>query len=503
MAEAAPQDATGGATLFPFENTYARLPERFFTKLDPTPVQAPKLLLLNEELARELGLDPAFLRSEEGAAVLGGNRIPQGAEPLAMAYAGHQFGGWVPQLGDGRAILLGEVVDRTGVRRDIQLKGSGPTPYSRMGDGRAALGPVLREYIVSEAMAAFGIPTTRSLAVVTTGEAVFRERALPGGILTRIARSHIRVGTFQFFAARRDTEALKLLADHVIDRHYPELRGAENPYSALLDAVAGRQAELIAAWMSVGFIHGVMNTDNMSVAGDTIDYGPCAFMDTYHPGTVYSSIDHGGRYAYGNQPGIAHWNLACLAQCLLPLIDESEEKALAVAQEIINTFPDRYRAAHTTRFAAKLGLEAVQDGDVEVIDGLLTAMEEGKADFTLTFRRLSDLTRAGGEDGPVRALFEEPAAFDAWSATWRARLASESRDDAARQAAMRAVNPAYIPRNHQVEAALDAAVEEGNVEPLHDLRAVLQTPFAVQPGMERYEQPPLPEEEVKATFCGT
>jgi uncharacterized protein YdiU (UPF0061 family) len=503
MAEAAPQDATGGATLFPFENTYARLPERFFTKLDPTPVQAPKLLLLNEELARELGLDPAFLRSEEGAAVLGGNRIPQGAEPLAMAYAGHQFGGWVPQLGDGRAILLGEVVDRTGVRRDIQLKGSGPTPYSRMGDGRAALGPVLREYIVSEAMAAFGIPTTRSLAVVTTGEAVFRERALPGGILTRIARSHIRVGTFQFFAARRDTEALRLLADHVIDRHYPELRGAENPYSALLDAVAGRQAELIAAWMSVGFIHGVMNTDNMSVAGDTIDYGPCAFMDTYHPGTVYSSIDHGGRYAYGNQPGIAHWNLACLAQCLLPLIDESEEKALAVAQEIINTFPDRYRAAHTTRFAAKLGLETVRDGDVEVIDGLLTAMEEGKADFTLTFRRLSDLTRAGGEDAAVRALFEDPAAFDAWAATWRARLAKESRDDAARQAAMRAVNPAYIPRNHQVEAALDAAVEEGNVEPLHDLRAVLQTPFAAQPGMERYEQQPRPEEEVKATFCGT
>ena len=503
MAEAASQDATGGATLFPFQNTYARLPERFFTKLAPTPVQAPELLLLNEELARDLGLDPAFLHSTEGAQVLGGNRIPEGAEPLAMAYAGHQFGGWVPQLGDGRAILLGEVVDRNGVRRDIQLKGSGPTPYSRMGDGRAALGPVLREYIVSEAMAAFGIPTTRSLAVVTTGEAVFREQALPGGILTRIARSHIRVGTFQFFAARRDTEALRLLADHVIDRHYPELRDAENPYSALLDAVTGRQAELIAAWMSVGFVHGVMNTDNMSVAGDTIDYGPCAFMDTYHPGTVYSSIDHGGRYAYGNQPGIAHWNLACLAQCLLPLIDESEEKALAIAQEIINTFPDRYRAAHTRRFAAKLGLDQVREGDADLIDGLLTAMEEGKADFTLTFRRLSELDREGAADAEVRALFEDPAAFDAWAVTWRARLAQENRDETARQAAMRSVNPAYIPRNHQVEAALSAAVADGNLEPLHDLRAVLQTPFETQPGMARYEQPPEPGQEITATFCGT
>lgn len=503
MAEAAPQRATGDQAQFPFQNTYARLPVRFFTKLDPTPVQAPSLLLLNEDLARELGLDPAFLRSEDGAQVLGGNRIPEGAEPLAMAYAGHQFGGWAPQLGDGRAILLGEVVDRNGGRRDIQLKGSGPTPYSRMGDGRAALGPVLREYIVSEAMAAFGIPTTRSLAVVTTGEAVFRERALPGGILTRIARSHIRVGTFQFFAARRDTDGLRLLADHVIDRHYPELREAENPYSALLDAVAGRQAELIAAWMSVGFIHGVMNTDNMSVAGDTIDYGPCAFMDTYHPGTVYSSIDHGGRYAYGNQPGIAHWNLACLAQCLLPLIDDSEDTAMAMAQEIINTFPDRFRAAHTARFAAKLGLERVHAGDADLIDGLLTAMEEGKADFTLTFRRLSDVAVDGREDAPVRALFGDPAAFDAWAETWRARLSEESRDDATRQAAMRAVNPAYIPRNHQVEAALNAAVENNDLTPLHALRAVLQTPFETQPGQERYEQPPRPGEEVEATFCGT
>lgn len=491
------------ATLFAFENSYARLPERFFAKLPPTPVQAPSLLLLNEGLARELDLDPALLRGEDGVQVLGGNRIPEGAEPLAMAYAGHQFGGWVPQLGDGRAILLGEVVDRNGARRDIQLKGSGPTPFSRMGDGRAALGPVLREYIVSEAMAALGIPTTRSLAVVTTGEAVFRERALPGGILTRVARSHIRVGTFQFFASRRDNDALKLLADHVIDRHYPELREDDNPYRALLDRIVGVQAELIASWMGIGFIHGVMNTDNMSVAGDTIDYGPCAFMDTYHPGTVYSSIDHGGRYAYGNQPGIAHWNLACLAQCLLPLIDENEDKALEIAQEVINTFPDRYRAAHARIFVAKLGLESERDGDVDLYTDLMTAMEEGEADFTLTFRRLSDLSREGGDDAAVRALFADPAAFDAWAVRWRARLDAESRDDTARQAAMRAVNPAYIPRNHQVEAALDAAVESGDLEPLHDLRAVLQTPFATQPGQERYEQPPKPEEEVKATFCGT
>jgi len=491
------------AALFDFENTYARLPDRFYARLDPTPVEAPRLLLLNEGLARELNLDPAQLRGEAAAQILGGNRIPDGAEPLAMAYAGHQFGGWVPQLGDGRAILLGEVMGRDGGRRDIQLKGSGPTPFSRMGDGRAALGPVLREYIISEAMAALGIPTTRSLAVVTTGEAVFRERALPGAVLTRVARSHIRVGTFQFFAARRDEDALRLLADHVIDRHYPDLRAGDAPYRDLLARVAEVQAELIAAWMGVGFIHGVMNTDNMSVAGDTIDYGPCAFMDTYHPGTVYSSIDQTGRYAYGNQPGIAHWNLACLAQCLLPLIDASEELALEIAQEVINAFPERFRAAHTRVFAAKIGLESVRDGDADLIDGLLSAMETGEVDFTLTFRRLSELTRDGGGDEAVRGLFGDASGFDAWSALWRDRLDAEGRDDATRQAAMRSANPAYIPRNHLVEAALNAAVDDGDLEPLHDLRAVLQTPFTDQPGQERFERPPAPEEEVTATFCGT
>ncbi len=511
------------AALFAFDNTYARLPERFFVKMPPTPVEAPRLLLLNEGLAREIGLDPDRLREEDGVQSLAGNRVPDGAEPLAMAYAGHQFGGWVPQLGDGRAILLGEVVGIDGLRRDIQLKGSGPTPFSRMGDGRAALGPVLREYLISEAMAALGIPTTRSLAVVTTGEAVFRDRALPGGILTRVARSHIRVGTFQFFAARRDDDAVRHLADHVIARHYPEIgpeigpeidpeaADGKNRYKILLERVVEAQARLIAAWMGVGFIHGVMNTDNMSVAGDTIDYGPCAFMNAYLPGTVYSSIDHGGRYAYGNQPGIAHWNLACLAQCLLPLIDDSEDKALEVAQEIINGFPDRYRAHHTDAFAAKIGLETVRDGDAELISDLLSVMEKGEADFTLVFRRLSETGRdagdgvgdGAGDGGAVRALFSDPAAFDAWAVRWRDRLAGERRDDTARRAAMRAVNPAYIPRNHLVEQALAAAVDDGDLEPLQDLRAVLLTPFEAQPGQERYEQPPKPGEEIAATFCGT
>jgi uncharacterized protein YdiU (UPF0061 family) len=486
------------AALFPFENTYARLPDRFFAKLPPTPVEAPQLLLLNEALAVELGLDPDSLRSPEAAEILGGNRIPTGAEPIAMAYAGHQFGGWVPQLGDGRAILLGEVVDREGERRDIQLKGSGPTPFSRMGDGRAALGPVLREFLISEAMAALNVPTTRSLAVVTTGEPVFREKPLPGAVLTRVARSHIRVGTFQFFASRRDTDALRLLADHVIDRHYPEARLAENPIRALLDGVVLRQAALVAQWMGVGFIHGVMNTDNMSVAGDTIDYGPCAFMDGYDPATVYSSIDHNGRYAYGNQPGIAHWNLACFAQCLLPLLADDEKTALAIAQEVVDGFPDHYRAQLDTVLAAKIGLPGEDARDAELARDLLHVMTEGGADMTLTFRRLS-----GGDFDGVRALFADTSSLDTWLASWMARLVEEDLSDEDLQANMRSVNPAYIPRNHLVEEALDAAVERGDLEPALKLRDVLTDPFTDQPGAERYAQPPKPEEMVRATFCGT
>src|SRR5215204_537932 len=374
----------------PFDNTYARLPDRFFARLAPTPVRAPRLIRLNRELAAQLRLDPDWLASPEGVEVLAGNRVPNGAESVALAYAGHQFGHFVPQLGDGRAILLGEVVDRSGMRRDIQLKGSGPTPFSRSGDGRAALGPVLREYVVSEAMAALRIPTTRSLAAVATGEPVVRETVLPGAVLTRVARSHVRVGTFQFFAVRGDVEGLRLLADHVIARHYPQAAEAERPYRALLDAVIGAQADLVAQWLNVGFIHGVMNTDNMSIAGETIDYGPCAFMDAYDPATVFSSIDQHGRYAYANQPGIAAWNLARLAETLLPLFSDDEEKAVARAREALETFSPRFEAAFHAGLRRKLGLFTQREEDLELAGGLLDLMAKNEADFTLTFRGLSD-----------------------------------------------------------------------------------------------------------------
>ncbi|MBW2191346.1 MAG: YdiU family protein, partial [Deltaproteobacteria bacterium] len=379
------QDSTTHDLLFPFDNSFARLPERFFARLPPTPVSEPRLIRLNESLATQLGLSPERLITSEGLEVLSGNRVPESAEPLAMAYAGFQFGNWVPQLGDGRAILLGELIDRDGVRRDVQLKGAGRTPFSRNGDGRAGLGPVLREYIISEAMAALGIATTRSLAAVTTGEQIMRETDQPGAVLTRVAQSHIRVGTFQFFAGRRDVEAVRLLADHVIARHYPEASQADNPIAALLGAVIERQAELIARWQLVGFIHGVMNTDNMSIAGETIDYGPCAFMDSYHPDTVYSSIDHRGRYAFGNQPSVALWNLGGLANALLPLIADDQEVAVAMATELIHTFPDRFEHFYRPGLQRKLGLTDVRDDDVALAQDLLTRMAENAADFTLTF----------------------------------------------------------------------------------------------------------------------
>ena len=386
--------------VFPFENSYARLPERFFARLPATPVRAPRLVRLNEKLARQLGLDPARLSSPEGVAILAGNTVPELGEPLAMAYAGHQFGSFVPQLGDGRALLLGEVVDLDGVRRDIQLKGSGPTPFSRNGDGRAALGPVLREYIISEAMHALGIPTTRSLAVVTTGQTVRREELLPGAVLTRVASSHVRVGTFQFFAARGDGEAVLHLADYVIARHYPEAADAENPYRVLLDLVITRQAKLIAKWLLVGFIHGVMNTDNMSIAGETIDYGPCAFMDAYDPATVYSSIDSFGRYAYGNQPRMAQWNLARLADTLLPLLADDEEAAVEMANEFLGEFAGRFDAVYALGLQRKLGLFEERQDDRALAQDLLDRMARNGADFTLTFRRLSDAavsTEGGAE----------------------------------------------------------------------------------------------------------
>lgn len=491
------------ATFLPFENSYARLPERFYARLAPTRVAAPRLLKLNEGLAQELGLDPAFLASPEGVEILAGNRVPTGAEPLAMAYAGHQFGGFSPQLGDGRAILLGEVIDRHGVRRDVQLKGSGPTPFSRRGDGRAALGPVLREYIIGEAMAALGVPTTRALAAVTTGEPVMRETALPGAVLTRVAASHIRVGTFQFFAARGDVDGLKALADYVIARHYPDLAAAENPYAALLMRVIDRQADLIARWMLIGFIHGVMNTDNMAISGETIDYGPCAFMDTYHPGTVYSSIDEQGRYAYGNQPVVAQWNLSRLAESLLPIIAEDREAALSIAQDAINAYPSKFEAAFTAGFRRKLGLFDARSEDPALVKDLMDRMTANEADFTLTFRGLSEAAANPEADEAVRVLFADPSAFDAWAVQWRARLAQEGGDPAARSAAMKAVNPAFIPRNHLVEAALSAAVTSGDLQPFEKLLAVLARPFDDQPDAPEYALPPRPEQVVRATFCGT
>jgi uncharacterized protein YdiU (UPF0061 family) len=486
---------------FPFENTYAALPAGFFARVAPTPVASPRLIKLNRPLAVHLGLDPDRLSSPEGAEILAGKRIPDGADPIAMAYAGHQFGHFVPQLGDGRAILLGEVIDADGVRRDIQLKGSGPTPFSRRGDGRAALGPVLREYIVSEAMAALGIPTTRSLAAVMTGESVLRETLLPGAVLTRVASSHIRVGTFQYFAARGDTEGVRRLADHVINRHYPHLANADRPYHALLEGA--RQAELVARWLLVGFIHGVMNTDNTSISGETIDYGPCAFMDHYDPAKVFSSIDELGRYAYANQPRIALWNLTRLAECLLPLLSDEQDKAISEAQAALGDFVERFDTAYQAGLRSKLGLFTARDDDRALAQDLLDAMAKNQADFTLTFRRLSDAALDPAGDSNVRQLFADPAAYDEWAVRWRQRISEEPQQPAARQAAMRAVNPVFIPRNHRVEAVIEAAVNRDDFKPFEELLTVLSKAYEDQPRLSGYEDPPEPHQRVLQTFCGT
>jgi uncharacterized protein YdiU (UPF0061 family) len=488
---------------FPFQNTYAALPDNFFARVAPTPVDSPRLIKLNRPLAVHLGLDPDRLGSPEGTEILAGKRIPDGADPIAMAYAGHQFGHFVPQLGDGRAILLGEVIDADGVRRDIQLKGSGPTPFSRRGDGRAALGPVLREYIVSEAMAALGIPTTRSLAAVVTGESVMRETPLPGAVLTRIAASHIRVGTFQYFAARGDTEGVRRLADHVIARHYPQAANADRPYHALLEGVIARQAQLIARWMLVGFIHGVMNTDNSSISGETIDYGPCAFMDAYDPAAVFSSIDEQGRYAYANQPRIALWNLTRLAECLLPLFSDQQDKAIEDAQLALGGFAEAFTAAYQAGLRDKLGLFTARDDDPALAQDLLDAMAGNQADFTLTFRRLSDAALDPGGDAEVRRLFAEPTAYDEWAARWRQRISDEPQDPVARQAVMRTVNPAFIPRNHLIEAVIEAAVNRDDFAPFEQLLVVLSKPYQDQPTLAGYAEPPKPHQRVLQTFCGT
>ena len=487
---------------FSFDNSYARLPGAFFARILPAQVAGPRLIKLNTALARQLGLDPDALATPEGAEMLSGQTIPEGAAPIAMAYAGHQFGNFVPQLGDGRAILLGEVVGSDGVRRDIQLKGSGPTPFSRRGDGRAALGPVLREYMVSEAMAALGIPTTRALAAAATGEDVFRDKVLPGAVLTRVARSHIRIGTFQFFAARGDGENLRRLADYAIARHYPEAAEAASPYRAFLEGVVARQAELVAQWLLVGFIHGVMNTDNMSISGETIDYGPCAFMDVYDPETVFSSIDESGRYAYGRQPGIARWNLCRLAECLLPLLADAEDAALAEANAAIETFAARFNDAYRGGLRRKLGLFEEQDGDTALGQDLLERMAANQVDFSTGFRRLCDAAASPEADAAMRALFVDPAAYDEWAVGWRERLAREPMDGAARRAAMQRVNPAFIPRNHRIEAAIEQAMA-GDFTGFETLLTVLAKPYDDQPDYAAYADPPPSGGGIYRTFCGT
>ncbi|MEP3297092.1 MAG: protein adenylyltransferase SelO [Pseudoruegeria sp.] len=475
---------------FHFNNSYAGLPDRFYARQRPTPVSAPALVKVNHTLALDLGLDPETLEGPQGVAVLAGNAVPTDATPLSQAYAGHQFGGWSPQLGDGRAVLLGEVIGKDKKRYDIQLKGSGPTPFSRNGDGRAWLGPVLREYIVSEAMHALGVPTTRALAAVTTGDMIYREGPMPGAILTRVASSHIRVGTFQYFAARNDIDALRTLTQYVIDRHYPE---ADSPLD-LLKSVVSAQTKLIAQWMGVGFIHGVMNTDNTHVGGETIDYGPCAFLDTYHPGTVFSSIDRNGRYAYQNQPDIMVWNLAQFATSLIPIMGEDKGGAVKEATAVLHGFADQFKADWLALFLHKIGLTTQQDGDDALVAGLLQMMAEQQADFTNTFRSLGNQS--------ARDQFIDPTAYDAWHLGWIRRLNQEGRNVDTARAEMAKVNPAVIPRNHRIEQVIQAAVD-GDFAPFERLNAVLASPYETQPDAQDLTRPPEPREVVKATFCGT
>ncbi|MEW9668978.1 YdiU family protein [Ammoniphilus sp. 3BR4] len=478
-----------------FDNSYARLPESFFSRLTATPVRSPKLIILNDPLATSLGLNVEALRSEDGVAVLAGNRVPEGASPLAQAYAGHQFGHFT-MLGDGRALLIGEQITPSGERFDIQLKGPGRTPYSRGGDGRAALGPMLREYIISEAMHALGIPTTRSLAVVTTGESVFRETELPGAILTRVAASHLRVGTFQYVANWGTLEDLRGLADYTLRRHFPDVESDENRYLSLLQEVIKRQASLIAKWQLVGFIHGVMNTDNMTISGETIDYGPCAFMDAYDPATVFSSIDRQGRYAYGNQPPIGGWNLARFAESLLPLLHDDQEQAVQLAQDKISDFIPLYRSNWLAGMRAKLGIFNEENDDESLIEDLLSIMKKYRADYTNTFRALT-FDRA--ED---TVLFGIPE-FTQWQERWQARLGRQQESKASSHQLMRDSNPAVIPRNHRVEEALEAAVKEGDYGVTERLLRVLSSPYAHSPEQADYCTLPEPSTRPYRTFCGT
>ncbi len=504
-----------------FDNTYARELPGAYVEWQPAQAPAPRLLHLNLALAAELGLDLAGLDEAALAELFAGNALPPGAQPIAQAYAGHQFGGFSPSLGDGRALLWGEVIDRAGRRRDLAFKGSGRTPFSRGGDGKAAVGPMLREVLIGEAMHALGIPTTRALAVVATGEPVLRESVLPGAVLTRVAASHLRVGSFEYFAARRDHERLRRLADYAIARHDPQLDGHPQRYLELLRAVAQRQARLVAQWMGVGFIHGVMNTDNMTLSGETIDYGPCAFLEAYDPATVFSSIDRDGRYAFGNQPAIAHWNLTRLAEALLPLIDADPDAAVPQAVAVLETFPAAYESAALAVLRAKLGLAVPADGTGDVAAGVAAdvaaevAAEDGRlaadflallqaqrVDFTLAWRHLAAV--AAGEAAPLRSLLADGPALDGWLARWQARAAADGRPAAQRAAAMRAVNPRVIPRNHEVEAALRAASDDGDLAPFEALLAALRQPFSDDAAPARYATPAAPEVTAcYRTFCGT
>jgi uncharacterized protein YdiU (UPF0061 family) len=495
---------------FAFDNTYARLPERFHARVAPTPVRAPRVLAVDGALAGLLGIAVERLASAEGAAILGGNALPEGAEPIALAYAGHQFGHFVPQLGDGRAILLGEVIGTDGRRRDLQLKGAGRTPFSRGGDGRAAIGPVLREYVVSAAMAAFGIPTTRSLAAVATGEPVVRERVLPGAVLTRVAASHLRVGTFEYFAVRGDREAIAILVRHALERHYPDAlvdgSSTGDLSLALLDRVIEAQASLIARWLGVGFVHGVMNTDNCTISGETIDYGPCAFLDEFDRRKKFSSIDHGGRYAFGNQPKIALWNCARLAETLLPAIDDDVDEAARRATERLDRFAGLFEGAYAKVLRDKLGLARTEQGDPALVEDLHRRLEEQQVDYTIFFRRLAEVV-----DGPrplqqleaVEALFRDPGAFHGWAEGYRARLSREQRSPAEQAAAMRHHNPAFIPRNHRIEEAIVAAEERDDLRPFERLVEVVRRPYDDQPAHAELADPPRAEERVTRTFCGT
>jgi len=485
-----------------FENSYAALPEHFYSRIHPEKAPDPELIRVNEALAEELGLDIDWLKSADGVAMFAGSRMPESSQPISMAYAGHQFGNFVPQLGDGRAHLIGELIDGSGTRFDVHLKGSGKTPFSRRGDGKAALGPVLREYIVSEWFAAMGIPTTRSLAAVATGEGVYRETSLPGAVLTRVAQSHVRVGTFQYFSSRNDLDGVATLADYVIDRHFPELKDRENPYLSFFEVVAMRQAKLIAQWMGVGFIHGVMNTDNMQVMGEIIDFGPCAFMDRFHPDKVFSSIDRQGRYAWSRQSSIAQWNLARLAETLLPLFDPDQAKAISLAEQLIEQFDEAFQQQYLETFSAKLGL-AEDESNGAFIKETLATMAENQVDFTLFFRHLTKVA-GGGEAEPLMELFSSREAATAWLEAWRVESEKKQRDKRASDVVsrMQACNPIYIPRNHRIEQVIEQA-NLGYFTPFHELVDLLSQPYEEQSGFESYEKPPKLHEEVRETFCGT